>query len=463
MTRPLSKTIGGAVLGGAVLMALPATAQDQTVNEGPNLTARLAFDLEVNDNFDLREDSVGTGVIGTATLGFGLQQETQTDSVNLTAQGSARGSDFPEIGTEFDLDDPRIGAAYTRTVDDTEVGLSLRFQSIDLAFFDPLSDVGDEGNFDGTRTEGRRTSLRAAANMALNQDGPVSFDLGLTASSIDFTDSNDPDDEDRNSVAGRAELGFDVSPTLRLTTGAQLRYEQYPERDEDEVRRVERADIGAIAQVNPVLDLIARIGYSRAENDARGETRDEEGVVGDLSFVVAEPRGETRGGVFSTLNENGTRTGVTVGKRVEFRNADLDGDIGLTLTDDNDVFAIGDITYSYALRASQISLSASQQFGVNEDGEDEVNTLGSVAFRQFVTERDSFDLALVAGLSRLADGDTTDEQQRVNFTARYNRAITRDWSVNFGYRGRFQDETDEGRATSNAVFVGVARDFAARR
>ncbi len=444
-------------------MAGPAAPQG--ASQTPTVTAQLAFDLEANDNFDLREDSVGTGVIATTRLSYGLFQQTTVDEVSLDVSGALRASDFPEVGTEARADDPRINLNYGREIDDNSIDVFLFFNRADLDFFDPLSDVDDDGQFDATRTEGTRQSFRFAANTTINDDGPVSLSAGVRFNSIQFSDlAEDDDEDDREEIGANASVGFDISPVLRLSVNGFFEREDDGDDDGDSIRFRQGASIGANARINPRTTAFARLGFTRAEAD-RDEDDDnekfEDGFVGTLGFAIDEQRGQTRGSIGNDINENGRLTTISVGRTLELPNASLNADLGVTQNDDNDFFFTGGLDYAYSLRRATFAVGINQQIGTDSDGDDTVNTFGNISYAQGLTPVSSVQFILTGGLSRTADEDRTTDNERVNFTAQYNQQITRFWSANFGYRGRFFDDEDQDPATSNAVFVGLVRDFSA--
>lgn len=441
--------------------ALQAVAQG--ASQAPTVTARLAFDLEVNDNFDLREDSLGTATIGTTRLSFGYNQQTPVDSVAALVSGVVRASDLPEIGQEVVADDPRLNLTARRTVDDNTVGLTLFFNRVNLDFFDPLDDIDEDGQFDESATQGERTAIRSAFDTTINGDGPVTVGANLRFVDISFTDlAEDDDQQDRQTIAGGVNAGFDLTPTLTLTSAVNAEREDVGEGD-NSIRLNRNANVGFNARVNPRASVNARIGFTQAEADRNDNEKTEDGVTGNIGFAIDEPRGQFRGNAGSTINENGQLVNFSLGRSLQLRNANFNGDLGVTIDDDGEQFATGNISYGFNNRRSSFGASFNQQVGVDEDGDNVINTFASVNFGQQLTRLTSLNLNLAGGLSRQADADRTETNERVNFTAQINRRLTEDWTANFGYRARYFDDDDQDPANSNAVFVGIARDFAAVR
>ena len=428
------------------VVAAPGTGP-QAQEAGRVSTAFINSELEVNDNFDLREDSAGTATILDTTLGAGLERRTRVDEFTLNASGILRAADLPVTGTEATADAPNVGLTYERAVEDNALSFGANFRRNDLDFFDPLTDIDDDGRFDETATDGTRQSIRANGSVELNTDGPVSFTGSANYRQVTFSDLSaaqeaDEDFEDRERADVAGEFGFRVSPVLTLTTGASYAADLFDRDGTD--REAIRADIGANARLNPRMDARVRLGYSEVEtlrNDEDEET--ETGFVGDFGLIVAEPNGETRVNLGSTLDENGERVSLTVGRTRTTDTTELDGDIGVSTSADTDVNVVGEVDYVYTLRNTQVAAGFRQVNTVDEDGNNVLNTSASLGLTQAITRLSRFNVEVAGGLRRNLDEDD-DDDSRINFTASYSRDITRDWSWNFGYRGRYRDEDEDG-------------------
>jgi hypothetical protein len=447
----------GAMLLGSVA---PLSALSQN-SERAVSTAFISSDLEFNDNYDLRRDSAGDAIIWTNTLGFGLQQRTRTDTLDLGAQGSVRAADLPVKGSEVSADNPIVTLDYLRNVDDSRIGLNLRAQQADVDFFDPLGDLDDDGGFDDTRGGGTRTSLRGNLLFGFNEDGPLSLTGFAQASDISFTDTQDPDLYDRRTLRGGAEIGLRVSPILRFTTGASYANEKFDDSDQLD-RDTSRADVGMDARLNQRTTLSARLGYSRVESQRLSGDTTEEGVVGDLSLVFDEKTGQTSASFSSIVDENGERYSFSIGKQVAWDNAVLDGSIGVSTNADTDLRLIGGVDYSLEGRNNRLTLGLRQTASTDEDGRNVLNTNGRVEFIQLLTPVSSMGIDIAGGLTRY-ENSTQGNTERLNVTAQYNHSLTEDWAMNMGYRFRqTQSDTDDD-AQSNAVFVGLSRSFETTR
>lgn len=484
MKKLHSVIVLGAV-GGMLAAALPAGAQNLSstgptgVNQqffgGPLVgnprnsplslgtlqTARLLSDVEFNDNFDLRRDSLGNALIWTTTLGYGVERRTLTDEVLFDVQGSVRVSDLPEIGTDVLADDPRVLFSFNRQVDDNSLNFNMRYQRADLDYFDPLSDLDPNGRFDDTRSGGTRESFRSTFGMALNSQGPVDLAVTGSLSRLNYFDTVDPDLSDRDRGSVRADVGFAVSPILRLTTGVFYDRE-FVDNAVDLDRTTRRADVGLDGQINPRMRTQARIGYSEVESRRNTGDKTDSGLVGDLRFIITEKTGQTRLGLSARRDENGLRSDATLGKSVNWSTGQLDADLGLSVSKDTQVRPIGTIRYAYDLPRARISANFRQITTVNDDGEDVINTALGVKYAQAINRVSSMDFGVAGAMTRYED-DQLDSKRRVTLTAQYNHALTRDWTMNAGYRHQFRDSESRDPGRSNAIFLGVRRDWQAAR
>jgi len=457
--RHLSTLAVALVAGG--FGTLTALAQTRT-DGGSVSTARISSQLEFNDNYDLRDDSLGDALIWNTVIGFGLERYTRIEEFVADVEGTLRIADLPEIGDEAEFDNPLITLGYQRAVEDSEIGFNVRFNRADIEFFDPLSDIDPNGEFDDTRGGGTRESFRGNFNLGLNTQGPVSFGLTGNYSDISFTDTDDPDLDSRRRGSVRGNVGFRLSPILELTTGARYSLEDIND-DQDTERETVRGDIGFVGSINPRARLTARVGYSEVETRRNSGDERTSGFVGDLGVAITQRGGdEVRANLSTDLDENGERYSVTVGSTRNWPNAELDGDIGLSTSGDTDVRVVGNVSYLYALPRTEFSATFRQIAGVDDDGDDVLNTFASIGVRQSLDRLSSVNLQLNGGLTRNESAEN-DDTERLNFSASFSRALTRDWRWNAGYRRELRDDDRDGRAVSNSVFVGINREFRAIR
>ncbi|MGS4946286.1 hypothetical protein ACVDG3_12465 [Meridianimarinicoccus sp. RP-17] len=454
--RQRNVIIAAGLAGTVATLSVHAQEAARTVT-----TARISTELEFNDNYDLRDDSAGDSVLWNTTIGAGLRASTSVDQLAFDASGVLRVADLPGSGTDTSADNPIVSLAYDRAVDDSEIGFSVVGQRADLDFFDPLSDLDEDGNFDDTSGGGTRNSVRLRANIALNQDGPISLTGFGSLSDISYEDTSDPDLNDRRNANLGAEVGFRLSPILRLTTGASVGRDDIDDDTETERNRW-RADVGMVGQINQRATLTARIGYSRVETDRTTRDETEEGIVGDVSVVFDERRGQTSLSFATTLDENGERYTLSYGKTVAWDNAEITASLGVSTNEDTDPRAVGSIDYQLTGRDTQLTLGLTQNAATDDDGRNVLNTNALARVERVLTRTSSIGLTVQGGLQRI-DDDSDESTERLNVTAQFNHALTEDWNANFGYRYRYRSNEIDEESLSNSVFVGLERRFQASR
>ena len=451
--------------GGLGVIVLSVTTHSafaqQQQQQGALTTASILSDVEWNDNYNLSTDSPGDALIWDTVLLLGLERRTLVDTLVASLEGTFRVSDVPITGTDYTTDNPTAVLLYDRVVGDDALTFGARYQRADVAFFDPLSDIDPFGNFDDTFGDGTRESARANVGIDLNQQGPVSFAFDAATFQVNYFDTNDPSLNDRTINTSAANFGFQLTPTLQMLVGGVYNFSTFDNATDTE-RTTTAADVGFAAQLNPRLDSTLRIGYSEVVADRTTGRDTQEGVVGSFNLTALQQNGQISAGFAATLNENGERYNATVGKVINWQNSSLSANIGATASADTQARPIGDITYVYNLPRTTVSFGLRQFSSVDDDGNDTLNSYVNAAVRHAITPVSAVSLILSGGLQRFEDTNRQDSE-RANFTAIYTRALTQDWDMNFGYRGRYRNQENSGEATSNAVFIGVQRDFVSIR
>jgi hypothetical protein len=449
-----------AALGGLATLVPVTLAQTPGNGLGPVTRAFFESTLDASDNYNLSTDPVGNSLIWTNTLGVGLVQETDTDLFTIDAQGSYRASSLPSTDDVNGFDDPRLALLFNREIGEDFLTFSAAFRRVDLDFFDPLRNISPDGTFDNS-TDGTRESANIALGARFNDDGPIVFAVDGLYNNVRFTDTDDPDNNDRVIAEIGAEVGFRLSPMLTATLGADYGQRVY-EKDTLNDRYRTTVDVGFDALVNQRMTAFARIGYSEVDVEGDGTSSQENGIVGALGFSAEMQDGEVRGEASSELNEFGTRNRITVGRLLLLRTGSFDVNIGATNSDVTDVRPIGDLRYVRNLPRSQIVANFRQNATINDQSENALVSYLDLGFRRELTRLSSFNVGVEAGLTRYEDSDRVDSR-RGGATASYGHALTRDWGLDVGYRYQWREDENEQDAQSNSVFLTLRRDWQALR
>ncbi len=456
LARSLALAFGGAAV------ALVPSALAQNADPAARTTARFLSTLEANDNFDLRADSPGIALIWTNTIGASFRSFTPVDRLTLDVQGTYRATDAPGDNDRSAFDDPRLTLDFAREVDDSSLDFNLALRRIEVGFYDPLDDIDEDGSFEDTASDGVRESISARAGISLNEAGPVSFSATARLREEQYSE-DEPDDnlDDSRRIGVDAEVGIELTPILRTFVGAGYNYRETDNDDEDESRTL-RLDTGLTARLNQRLTATFRIGISQVEETSDGETTDESAVVGSLGFNADLPNGQLRGSIARRLNESGTRNDLTFGRTVDLRSGSFSADLGLTNSDETAPEPIGTLAYAYSLPRGSLFARAQRSASIDEDLRDVLNTSVEIGGSRLLTRLSSINVSLRAARQVFEDDDA-DDNERLTLVTSYNRALTRDWGVNVGYRHRIEDDEGQQRATSNSVFLSVRRDFSSSR
>lgn len=457
MARHISALVAAA--GGLAALA-PSSLAQTAENNGSVVTAFFESSLEANDNLNLRSDSLGNTLIWTNTAGAGMVLLDETDLFAMNVRGSYRFADLPAGENLNKFDDPRLNLRFNRNIGDDFLNFSASFRRVDQDFFNPLSDVDPDGSFDNS-TDGTRESADVRLGASINNDGPIGFDLDGYYLVRKYTDTSDPDNNDRTIAGISGELAFRLNPILNATLGAEYDQRTYVKPSlEDRYRTT--VDVGLNGYINQRATAFFRLGYSEVDKSNDDTSEQENGVVGSIGTNIDTRTGAVRAIASSELTENGIRNTVTVGQLLELPLSTLDYEIGATNSEDTPIRGTGAITYTRQGQRSALEARLRQNAAVNDEGQNILNTLAGIGYRQDINRVSSFSVNLDAGLTRYEDGNRSDTE-RANFTASYNHALTRDWGFNAGYTHRWRSEDAEDDAQSNAVFFNLRRDWQALR
>ncbi len=458
MTRYASACV--AALGGLAALAPASPAQTVDGGAGSVTTAFFESTLEGDTNYNLIEDSLGNALIWTNTIGAGLEQRTETDTFLIDVQGSYRYGNLPSRSDLNTFDDPRLDVLFSRELGEDYVVFTAALRRVSLDFFNPLRNVGPDGNFDNS-TNGERESANVTFDMRINDDGPVIFALDGLYNVVRFTDTDDPDNNDRNIAAIGTELGFRVNPLLTATLGAQYEERVY-ENDSLDDRYRTTVDAGFDALINQRMTGYFRIGYSEVDVRGDGTDRQENGLVGRIGFSAEMQDGVVRADASSELNEFGTRNRITAGRLIVFPSAQLDFNLGATNSGVTNTRPIGYIAYRRLLPRATLDARLQQQAAINDDSQNTLVTLLNLGYEREITRVSAFDFGIEAGLTRFENSDEADNR-RGSVRAAYRRALTRDWDVDLGYRYQWRSTESVDNAQSNSVFLSLSREWSALR
>lgn len=399
---------------------MPLLAQEG----GRLLTFGLSQSLSYSDNADLDTDPEGDTLRADTALSAIFSSTTRLQSLDLRANTAYRLVEGPGDTDEAEFSDPTLRLGYDRRGANSAFGLDARYASEDIEFLRGLDDfVDEEGNLDlpedfgDLEGQGTRRSLRAGADLSLGQEGPFGTDFALSVEDVSYEDTTDPD----------------LNDTQRLDADVDLRL-----------------------ALSRVLDARLGFGYKRIDEDGE-ELRQTRRIETGLSYD--RPLGDYRGSLFYEDTEDGDRIGVSAGRDLDLPRGGLSFSLGATRDTEGELALTGDLSLSREFADAALSLSGNRSVSSTDDGE-EVRTVFSARYERPLTALAA--LSLDARYANQENTGTDETTRNASLGASLGYSLTRDWSLDLGYRYRYRDEDGEGTATENNVSLSVGRSFSFR-
>lgn len=401
-------------LAGLVAMLTAGAALTQ---EGGGVLLTFGIDQRLSwvDNPDLEVPSTGDRVRSDTRLSFGVLSETARDRLAFNLDTVLRGEDDGS-GFGFGLENPSAELAYTRLGATSSFTISAFLREADLDEGLALID-GGEGELpvqsfeDGTaRTQG----VRLAYNWG--EGTPLGGTLRAGLTDTDYRDTTDPDLVDNRN----------------LTAGAGLRF-----------------------VLNEVTEATLDIDHRRYDED--GPTVAEDSTTLSAGLIRALPRGNLRGKISTTRDEDGTRTELSFGRTIELPRGSLSFDLGVTDAASGSIDMTGALDWRQELAQGIFVARLSRAVTSDISNNETLVTALSLGLTQELTPR--------LGLTLGATWAQSDEQatgimtSNTSLDASLSYALTEDWATNFGASHKLKDEDGLGRADSSSVFLSVGRTF----
>ena len=462
----------GVLLAAGVLVGSAALAQ-----QGTGMRAVLGFSqgFSADTNRNLSAADPGRSLVSTTNLRFGLRSETRTEQFRLDSGFNARLFDLPDEGRGLRLGSPNLSASYRRDGARSGLALNASFSRDRLRFRRPLEDflisvpiidedglpvLDDEGepvfediivlpeDEEALIGQGRRSRVSLGGRLDLGRGGPVGTTLTASRTTLRHSDAPTRTDTTRDQFGVTTRLR--VSP---VTTGRiQLSFSRFEAEDAVRTQR-DRIGLrfGIRHEFSRVLVLNASLGPSWIITRQRiPDTREERrGLDGNLSLTYSLPNGTIGLSLGATTDQDGTRRSLNLSRSLDLPRGALSGSVGVTRDADGQQRATSRLNYRHNLPTGNLSVQASRDFATNVDDETEAFTALSVGYNHTINSVSSLSLS-ARYLARTDD--------RASFTATYRHALTRDWSLNMGYRFDAVERT-AGRTRNHGVFLNLSRSF----
>ncbi len=431
---------------------------------GLQIDLDLSSELRFDDNQALSNVSAGDATISDTKLTFGLSKITARDTLSLDASTVLRFANIPGRSVSG-FEDQNVRFNYARDGVNSRFSADARYRHADREFLDPFAVEQDEqalGQLIGGG--GVVTWQSAGISYATGINAPFGFQLSARRDEQNYdalAQSVDPLLFDRVTNRVNATVTARVSPVMQLRASAGLT--DYDAADSVSTeRQTLDYSVGAAMDINPVLLLDAQIGYTDVSTDTTGGPSSESGLTGSARLTKTLPNGTVYGDFASSVNQNGSQASLSFGRSLQLPNGSFTGVAGVTRAPSGSSRLTGSLSYSHALRSSNVTVSGARSVSTNGLDQDVLNTRLSLAYSYAINDVSSLNVSLNWGRSEGADsGSGITTTDRTTLRASYTRSLTKDWNMTGGMQIR-RLKDNSGDAQSNSIFLTLDRGFSFR-
>jgi hypothetical protein len=443
------------------LLPVPALAQEtDAVPGGLRPYLELGQTFEANDNPELDTENVEARLLSITRLDFGLLSETPVDrfSLNLGTDLRLESRDDPFF------DDNRVRLGYAREVADSTFGIEARYRESRFEFFDPLTEIFDDGlaggdvpdDFQDVARTGTRIRYDIVGTLDLGTEAPLGNSLTTGLRSFEYRDTGAADLTDNQRIFLLNETHFRMSPVTELRL--VIDYENFQEEDDtNDDFETWRAGLVVSHDLSPVLTLAAGLGRASIDHSVDdGVVTNTRGTDAHLRLDMEHPLGPAHLRADRRVSTSGIVHGFAIGREFDLPLGPFFFEIGAAQQENLSIEPIGALYWTRQGATSQLSVRFDRGVRIRETG-NRLETAMILDYRQNLTALWGLDLR-----ARYADSDTIgvgDDTNRASFSAGLRRNLTRDWAMVAGYRYETREVNNSGRARSNAVFATLRRRF----
>lgn len=449
----------GGLLFGLIASAMGASvisAQAQDLNTpGMRLTFDLAQRFEADSNRTLSTPRPGSSFHSTTRLGFGLVSNTRTQSLTLNAGASLRMINDPGASSKLALDEPYLDFDYKLDAARAALHLDGYYRISDISLI-----ISDDADLFGP---GDRATYGLSGEIEIGKDAPFGLTLRAGHDVRDYTGTTAPNLFDTR----RSNLGLTARLRFSPVSEGHLRADHDTYKADDAQfteRRTSRYSFGLTRALSKTATLDASVGYNRIESDQtigglRSTTRID-GATGALGLTYAMVNGTLTANLDRTVNQNGGRTSISIGRSLELPRGALSSSIGATRGQSDTTRLTGSLNWRHDLPRGSLTADLSRSVTNGDNDEDALRTRLSLGYNHQINAISSFGITLSQNLNdEIFTGKQT---ENTRFGVTYRHELTRDWNMDVGYKYRTRKETGLSRAQSHAVFLELSRKFSIR-
>lgn len=446
--RGTSRLAGGLAAAG-LLCAWPLSGLGQEQGTGrPSLKVTLSERLGWKDGNDLNEEE--DGLTATTNLSLSLSAATPVSALSFDASGGLRNN---LSNGSSDVRQPRLRLAYGRESLSSAFDLDLGYRRDDVDSWYLEDDLGiDVVRF----ATGTREDISTNLGFVFGRGAPFGGSLDLGYRTTTYSDTNDPDLVDGETLDARGRLSFVINPGITaLLRGT------YSDTDEDAGGRdvlYENVSAGASLAVTQTLTAEIFLGQTRITETEAGIEDRQEGASLELSFTEDRPNGAWTGSFVSDLNDDGDRRATArINRSLDLPRGAINAGFGLSQGDDGDLRPLYSLAYLREHPTSRLNVSLDQAFTTDDDGDEALNSRLSVSYNQDLTALSSLQAAVFL---RSTDylGGPEDADRQIDLNLSYRHSLAQDWGLVAGYTHRI-DSDDAATDRSNEIFLSIEKSF----
>lgn len=449
------RTLLQAGLASSAVALAAAGASAQGLNTPVQGTLGLVTSLDSNTNSNLSAVSPGTTFTASERISLKLLAETSAQKFQLDVGSSLDFTKSPGGGTTTDFKQPTFNASYFRESANSNLSFSARYNKVDVSSsYD--SDPTDATNIivdSGTLT---RTGGTATLNTGLQ--APLGFTVNLSYDDRNYAGTTNPllFDTTTTSAGVTANLRFSGATTGQVGVTKT----HYAAGDATNTKKdTWHYAFSVTQQMRSGLSVTGNLGYQAQTTHAGGPATKQNGILAGVSMNQPLPDGSVFGSLSFDGSGSADKTTVSVGRSFDLRAATLSASVSANKTVGTRPQFLGNVNYDRQLSDGTFNVSLNQSISTNNLDQDVKYTNLGIGFAKQINANDGFDLSL--GLARSEDGGvgSAPTTNRATLTAAYNKALTPDWGLRFGYTHKTYRQAGSPQADSDALFLTLTRNI----
>ena len=428
-----------------------AQAQDEP---GFQLILGLESSLIADDNYALDTVSAGDSFIFQNDVSVRVRSETRLSVFDAEAGISLISADIAGSSSETGAVNPYGRISFSREAVGGQLDVSLTARQTDLSFSRLLQAPGDATFM--TVDDG--TSLRTGASAALTfgEGALIGGTVSASHSMTDYSGTTDPDLFDSETTTLSASGRVDVNSTLTISPSVT-----HVDYSADDIEGTDTEtliySLGATVAVSEILSLTGSVSQEEISRTTTvpAATTEESATNFGLSATLLASNGSHTLSIETRTSLDGQRTELNYDRVLEFIGEEVSFGFGVTETAAGGTEFTARANFQQELPTGLFSVSLDRAVLTASDGGETVSTEASVLYSYDISEVASFEL----GAQFSEESSPGDEETNTSASVAYRRELTEDWDLLAGVQHRISDDSGAGRATSNSIFVTVARTW----